>query len=53
MEKAIEMAKEKDEQEVDSTYEYFIEQLNDVLERVMTHSGVTCFSAARNDQPKS
>ncbi len=47
---AIAAAKTMGKDEVESTYEYFLAKLMPELEKIMNHSGVTCFSSERNNQ---
>ncbi len=47
---AIDMAHSMSDDEVESSYQQFVKSLTEMLERTMTHSGVTCFSEERNNQ---
>lgn len=49
-EEAYDAAKSMSPEPIDETYSFFREQLNAVLNRLMVHTGVTCFSSERNNQ---
>ncbi|MER9255367.1 DUF2971 domain-containing protein [Mesorhizobium sp. M0598] len=47
---ALAASKELDAIDTDARYQAFLEALHRSLDRIMAHSGVTCFSSERNNQ---